>query len=177
MNQAATTSPLRPTVTDVKVNVWCIQGVTEIWGKSSDASSKFQNNKYVYMNKLWRVWWYKPLIRRVLVQMIGFINSWITHSLLITLYYSTHIVFTHQTSGLHRATDFPPPHLTSSRELFVWNSRELAAEYYQSRVILPPRRSHRKLRLHCCNVFTVSLLINGRGADRSKFIVALLVAQ
>jgi hypothetical protein len=29
-----------------------------------------------------------PLIRWVLVQMIGFISSWVTHSLLITLKYS-----------------------------------------------------------------------------------------
>jgi hypothetical protein len=33
------------------------------------------------------VGWYMPLIRRVLVWMIGFISTWVTHSLLIT---STH---------------------------------------------------------------------------------------
>jgi hypothetical protein len=28
--------------------------------------------------------WYTPLIRRVLVRLIGFISSWVTHSLVIT---------------------------------------------------------------------------------------------
>jgi hypothetical protein len=34
---------------------------------------------------LWRVGWYTPLNLRVLARMIGFISSWVTHSLLITL--------------------------------------------------------------------------------------------
>jgi hypothetical protein len=34
--------------------------------------------------KMLCVWWYTPLIRWVLVRMIGFISSWVTHSLLIT---------------------------------------------------------------------------------------------
>jgi hypothetical protein len=38
---------------------------------------------------LWRAGWYTPLIRRVLIRMIGFISSWVTHSRLITLTYSS----------------------------------------------------------------------------------------
>jgi hypothetical protein len=34
---------------------------------------------------MWRASWYTPLIRRVLVRMIGFISSWVTHLLLVTL--------------------------------------------------------------------------------------------
>jgi hypothetical protein len=41
--------------------------------------------KYYLGIILWRICWYMPLIGRVLVRMIGFISSWVTHSLLITL--------------------------------------------------------------------------------------------
>jgi hypothetical protein len=33
---------------------------------------------------LWRVWWYTPLIRRVLVRVIEFISTWVTRSLSVT---------------------------------------------------------------------------------------------
>jgi hypothetical protein len=50
-------------------------------------------------------------------------------------------------------------------------------EYYQSRVIWPPRRQHRKFSFYYWNVFTESLHRNDRGVDRSEFIGTLLVAH
>jgi hypothetical protein len=41
----------------------------------------------------------------------------------------------------------------------------------------PPRRPHRNFSLYYWNVFTESLQSNGRGADRSEYIGAQLVAQ
>jgi hypothetical protein len=62
---------------------------------------KDQDNHYLkntYWNPSWCISYNivtcRPIIKRVLVRMIGFINSWVTHSLLITLRYSTHKVFT-----------------------------------------------------------------------------------
>jgi hypothetical protein len=37
---------------------------------------------------LWRVGWYTTLIRRILVRMIGFISSWVTHSHICIQQYS-----------------------------------------------------------------------------------------
>jgi hypothetical protein len=55
------------------------------------------------------VWWYTPLIRRVLVWMIGFIITWVTHSHQITLAYSStalSLIYTLYSPPLHTHYDF-----------------------------------------------------------------------
>jgi hypothetical protein len=47
------------------------------------------------MSILWRVGWYTPLIRRVLVRIIGFISSYVTHVLLVTRTHRQYSAFAH----------------------------------------------------------------------------------
>jgi hypothetical protein len=58
-----------------------------------------------YLNVVFCVWWYPPLIRRVLVRMTGCVSSLVTHTLLFALTNKPHSALADlRTSAIHRCT-------------------------------------------------------------------------
>jgi hypothetical protein len=69
---------------------------------------------------LWPVGWYTPLRWRVIVPMIGFISSWVTHAHLITLKYSStalSLIYTIYSTSLHTHKDSQSPLVVPQQRL------------------------------------------------------------
>jgi hypothetical protein len=78
-------------VTTQKTTLFAVTSVSTQSPPNSPKNWNFQYAEYSYCcflgydTVLWRVGWYTPLIRRVIVRMIGFISRWVTHPPVITL--------------------------------------------------------------------------------------------
>jgi hypothetical protein len=114
-----------------------------------------------------RVGWYTPLIRRVLVRMIGFISTLVTHSLLITFKYRQNnaiadlhtfqltaaraLEFSFSTSRL-LATDL-------NRETIASNHKVFQSHFY----VFTGRRTQNSVTRQPTSLHVTSLIASSRG--------------
>jgi hypothetical protein len=166
------------------------------------AHCKGSYNCRLHGNTLWQVCWYTPLTRWVLVQMIGFISSWVTHSHLITLTYRQYSVIarfkslqilhmkkafrSHLKSSIHTISSSPTPNLphgcllpridcNSSRTSFSLSYKPFIWHAGTLQLLRHCWRGHVTLPHSCfIQVFTAVAWQQTRRGNATRFVMAQL---